>query len=120
MQAQPAKRFNAFHLLYADAHDAFVSWSDGEVLRHQTLAPGVHVVTERSLGGDDKARTELIHARLREVRDFDEEQLMALMRTHAPDKSVGGICVHVPSFGYGTRSSAVLRVDQRAAVRFQW
>src|SRR5262249_40925103 len=53
-------RFNAYHLFYADARDAFVTWSDANSLQQATLGPGVHVITERSLGGDDRARTELV------------------------------------------------------------
>src|SRR4051812_11909919 len=36
--------YNAFHLLYADAHHAFVSWTDGERFTHEQLTPGLHVV----------------------------------------------------------------------------
>ena len=52
LEGLSATRYNDFHLLYADRTHAFVTWTDGQALRQQTLAPGLHVVTERSLGGD--------------------------------------------------------------------
>lgn len=110
-------RFNAFHLLYADAENAFVSWSDGERLSQQELRPGTHVITERSLGGDDRSRTEHIRE---ELRNFPEgtpapEAWMPLLRRHAEGDPQGSICVHAPAFGYGTRSSMVLHLSRPPA-----
>ena len=106
--------YNAFHLLYADRDDAFVTWSDGTALRQEALGPGVHVVTERSLGGDDRARTELVRRRYPRV-DPDVPpgvgELAGRLRIHAPpEEPVAGTCIHVPALGYGTRSSLVLRL----------
>src|SRR5579863_1043129 len=42
----PAEEFNPFHLLYADAEDAFVTWFDGQARQQAELGRGVHVVTE--------------------------------------------------------------------------
>ncbi|MHB8876886.1 MAG: NRDE family protein [Myxococcaceae bacterium] len=105
-----AARFNAFHLLYADRQAAFVTWSDGSTVQQQTLAPGLHVVTERSLGGDDRARSELVKERWSRLDGRyppDPVALQALLSVHAEDV-LGGTCVHAPAFGYGTRSSMVL------------
>jgi uncharacterized protein with NRDE domain len=104
------KAFNAFHLFYADVHAAFVTWSDGTEVMQETLGPGLHVVTERSLGGDDRARTERAKTFWREhVQPFErEEDLAAMMRLHAPDDPLGSLCVHAPAFNYGTRSSMLL------------
>ena len=109
-------RFNAFHLLYADARDAFVTWSDGSVLQQVVLGPGVHVVTERSLGGDDRERTELVLDRVRALdasHGVDVEDVQAILRIHGGAHPLGGTCVHVPEIGYGTRSSMVLLVAAR-------
>ena len=109
-------RFNAFHLLYADARDAFVTWSDGSVLQQVALGPGVHVVTERSLGGDDRARTELVLDRVRALdasHGVNVEAIQAILRIHGGAHPLGGTCVHVPEIGYGTRSSMVLLVAAR-------
>lgn len=121
----PPKRFNAFHLLYADAHDAFVTWSDGETVRQQVLAPGLHVVTERSLGGDDHSRTSLIQERWPSVSPNGAlptpDALQRLLGATRPGDPLGGLCVEAPEWNYGTRSSLVLF---RAAVlrdsRFYW
>ena len=119
------KTSNAFHLLYADTTDAFVTWSDGEVLRQSVLEPGLHVVTERSLGGDDRARQSLIEERwplLPVVEGLPTAAgLQALLGSSRPDDSVGGLCVDVPQLNYGTRSSLVLFLNRRlAASRFFW
>ncbi|MFZ5468847.1 MAG: NRDE family protein [Myxococcota bacterium] len=122
LQTLSPTRFNAFHLLYADAQGAYVTWSDGSLLHQQTLAPGVHIVTERSLGGDDKARTELIQTEWRKLagRLPTPQELQALMRLHGSEP-LGGTCTHVPAFGYFTRSSMVLYLaDAPERSRFFW
>jgi uncharacterized protein with NRDE domain len=111
----PAARFNAFHLFYADASHAFVTWSDGSSLHQATLGPGVHVVTERSLGGDDRARTELVRKRVRALdasRRLEPEAIFPIMRIHGEAHPLAGTCVHIPEFGYGTRSSMVLLLGE--------
>ncbi|HVE84551.1 MAG TPA: NRDE family protein [Myxococcales bacterium] len=117
-------RFNAFHLLYADRGEAFVTWSDGAALRQEVLAPGVHVVTERSLGGDDRARTETVRELWRGLPAGltpSAEELFAILRHHQPDDPLGSVCVHLPELGYGTRSSCTLRLGRGTAdVELWW
>ena len=119
----PADRFNAFHLLYADCAGAFVTWSDGAVVRQEELPPGLHVVTERSLGGDDKPRSELVRdrwARLGGHSPPSPAALQALLSVHSDDV-LGGTCVHAPAFNYGTRSSMVLLLARPLAQsRLSW
>jgi uncharacterized protein with NRDE domain len=117
MAALDPRRFNAFHLLYADRTNAFVTWCDGETLRQQTLAPGLHVVTERSLGGDDHARVELIRAHYPETPTL--ENLGALLALRREDDPAGSVCIDVPTFDYGTRSSLVLFLREHLA-RSEW
>ncbi len=103
--------YNAFHLFYADRVSAHVTWCDGERVHQQTLGPGLHIITERSLGGDDRARTELVRQGFRAVAASlspTVESLAALMRQHQPENPVGSPCVHLPELGYGTRSSLLL------------
>lgn len=118
LAATAPRRFNAFHLLYADARDAFVTWCDGEVLQQAALPPGVHIVTERSLGGDDHQRTEAIRSALAGKTHGGRvpplEELQALLRIHHPDDPAGSTCVHLPDWGYGTRSSLVLQLPAGA------
>jgi len=118
-------RFNAFHLLYADATHAFVTWSDGATVRQQDLPAGLHIVTERSLGGDDHARTSLIRAAWPEVARGGKlptpEALEHLLGRTRSDDPAGGVCVDIPAFDYGTRSSLVLfRAEALAQSRWFW
>ncbi len=105
-------RFNAFHLLYADDAGAFVTWSDGERVQQQALPPGLHIVTERSLGGDDHARKALIEAAWPGLTPGGAaptpEGLQGLLALTRPDDPLGGVCVEAPAFNYGTRSALVL------------
>jgi uncharacterized protein with NRDE domain len=118
------QRFNAFHLLYADPTDAFVSWFDGQRFAQAELGRGVHIVTERSLGGDDRARTETVRAAWKGIEGQkvpDVDRLEALLRIHREDDPVGGTCVHLPSLRYGTRSSLVLLgAAELSGTRFFW
>lgn len=119
------RRFNAFHLLYADATHAFVTWSDGEVLRQQELPPGLHIVTERSLGGDDHSRMSLIAHAWPQLSPGgalpSAEALQRLLATTRPGEPFGGVCVEAPEFNYGTRSSLVLfRHAELAKSRLYW
>jgi len=124
LSALGAGRFNAFHLLYADRSEAFVTWSDGSAMHQEALEPGVHVVTERSLGGDDRARTETVRtlwSGLRPGRVPSSEELFAILRHHRPENPLGSVCVHLPELGYGTRSSCTLRLGTGAAdVELWW
>lgn len=102
-------RFNAFHLVYSDGVDTFLTWSDGASLHRQTLAPGLHFVTERSFGAAKPERVRYLEERLSELGPTPTaEQLQRLLGAHRPDAPLDSPCVHVPDFGYGTRSSLVL------------
>ncbi len=120
MSALSPKRFNPFHLLYSDGRETCVTWFDGFELHQQTLPPGVHIVTERSLGGDDRARTSLIHEHWSEVSRGGAiptvDSLTALLSLTRPDDPVGGVCVEVPGFNYGTRSSFVYFAGEKPKV----
>lgn len=109
-------RYNAFHLMYADARDAFVTWSDGEALHQVTLAPGLHIVTERSFGSDDAPRAN----RVRSVwpAEPEPEPLQAVLRQRA-ENPLEGTYVYAPDFNYGTRSSLVL-LQGPARTRLFW
>lgn len=107
---------NPFHLLYADGRSAFVTWSDGERLSRYAIEPGLHVITERSLGADDCGRTERLTVAFREsvaMGPATIESLSALLRLHGPtDAPLEGSCVHLDALGYGTRSAFVYVADR--------
>jgi uncharacterized protein with NRDE domain len=108
------KRFNAFHLFYSDATAAFVTWSTGDRINQESLLPGVHIITERSLGGDDRDRTELIRSYWPSVEKGPgqlTDRLGDLLRLQR-DPPGGGVCIHAPALNYGTRSSLVLLLQQ--------
>jgi uncharacterized protein with NRDE domain len=115
-------RFNAFHLFYADRDDAFITWSDGTAVRQQRLSPGLHVITERSVGGEDHSRTELVRSRWPKRNPVPSaEELSALLAIHHEDDPLGSTCVHAPAFNYGTRSSLVLMLAETpASSRWLW
>jgi uncharacterized protein with NRDE domain len=109
------RRYNPFHLFYADAGgEAFVTWYDGDAVRQQALARGLAIVTERSLGGDDRGRSERIRARVQPLLGRGTppslEDLAPVMREHDEAERLAATCVHVPELGYGTRSSLLLDV----------
>lgn len=114
--------YNGFHLAYADGTSAGMTWSDGSMLRQERLSPGVHVVTEQSLGaGDDGARRRLIQERVPGGDALlDVEGWLALLSVHGADPRAG-TCVHADAVGYGTRSAFVLhRAPSAAASRCAW
>jgi hypothetical protein len=118
-------RFNAFHLLYADAGEAFVTWSDGARVQHASLGPGLHVVTERSLGGDDHGRAALVEAAWPTLERRDglptPGALQSLLGLVRPDDPAGSVCVDVPAWNYGTRSALVLvRAEPLSQSRWFW
>ena len=120
-----ATRFNAFHLLYVDATHAFVTWSDGDVVQQQVLEPGLHIITERSLGGDDRARTSLIKERWAGLSPNGSAPtpaaLQSLLGATRPDDPLGGVTVEAPLWNYGTRSSLVFfRAKELGASKFFW
>jgi uncharacterized protein with NRDE domain len=113
-------RWNPFHLVVADARDAFLWWWDGESHALAPLAPGLHVVTERDPEGRGP-RAERLRARwpadpspvrLRELlahhgaEGLEGAGIERLLRTFATSDAT---CVHGDP-AYGTRSSAILRL----------
>ncbi len=118
------RRYNPFHLLYADRDGAFVTAFDGEAVHRQVLAPGLHVVTERSLGGDDRGRELRVRRRLGPLFAGEAlpslESLAPALAEHVPGDPIASTCVHVPELGYGTRSSLLLEVRAGKPARWLW
>jgi len=110
----PPRTYNPFHLFYADGRgEAGLSWSDGGRLLQTRLGPGLHVLTERSLGaGEDGAREARARAALLPGGSAPPLSAWAdVLRLHAEgDRRREGLCLHAPEFGYGTRSSFLLQL----------
>ena len=121
MSALDPAAYNGFHLAYADGTFAGLTWSDGSTLRQERLAPGVHVLTEQSLGaGDDAARRRLVEKGVPGEGVLDLEGWLALLSVHRSDPRAG-TCVHADAVGYGTRSAFVLhRAPTASASRCTW
>lgn len=118
-------RYNPFHLFYADLTDAFVTWYDGAALQAERVPAGLVIVTERSLGGEDRGRTERVRARLAPFLSRSAppalEELAPAMREHDEANRLAATCVHAPELGYGTRSSLLLDVrPEPPATRWLW
>ena len=102
-----AARWNPFHLLVADARDAFLWWHDGERTALQDLSPGLHLVTERSPVGACP-RGDLVRARW--PLEPAVPRLRDLLTVHGPPPE-SATCIHGDP-EYGTRSSTVLRLAE--------
>jgi uncharacterized protein with NRDE domain len=102
-----ADRFNPFHLVVADAAEAFVWRYDGESAGFDALGPGLHVVTENAADGSCP-RSVLVRDRW--PLDPTPARLRELLSIHGPVQTFGdATCIHMDP-AYGTRSSAVLRL----------
>lgn len=108
MRSLDPHQYNAFHLFYADAEHAFISWSDGEGLLHSELGPGLHTLTERSFSNEPASRAERLQRMWKALKDHaDPAELFTLLQVHADEDPFSGTCIHAPAFNYGTRSSTV-------------
>ncbi|HZZ83758.1 MAG TPA: NRDE family protein [Anaeromyxobacteraceae bacterium] len=108
LSALDAGRYNPFHLVVADAARAFLWRYDGRRASLDPLAPGLHVVTERSGDGSDPRA---LRVRARWPLDPSVPALAALLALpEAPGEPA--VCVH-DSDTYGTRSAAILRLAGR-------
>lgn len=112
-----AHDYNGFHLLCVDEKAAHLVWSDGALMSRSELAPGLTVLTERSLGAATNARKERVLAESRELLEagnLDEAALQKVL-SKRDDGSIDATCVQLPSIDYGTRSSTIIRLgaDQR-------
>ena len=115
-ELQPG-RHNGFHLIYADLQDAWVTWSDGSMVRHRALG-GLSVITERSFGAGEGEREKSVAAAF-EGLPLDLHAWREPMTRHAAEP-LESACVHADAVGYGTRSSLQLIVRSGAAPEGLW
>jgi uncharacterized protein with NRDE domain len=103
-----ASRWNPFHLVVADAAQAYLWWYDGEDQGLERLEAGLHVVTERDREGRG-ARAERVRARW--PADPSLARLREVLVEHGGTGAAGATatCIHGDPV-YGTRSSAILRL----------
>jgi|ERR1700686_93921 len=124
LAALPPDRHNGFHLVFASVEEAGVLVCDGARSELLVLAPGLHLVTERSYGAGEGAREKTVLADFEALFRGEEPGVAALrepMRRHGPaDAPLEGACVHADARGYGTRSSLQLRVPAHGAASALW
>jgi hypothetical protein len=90
-------------------------WNDGAAHHRERLAPGIHVLTERSLGAAPTARIDLIHQKVQQIYGPRRPEPVAwteILRTQS-EPSIEGVCVRDPSRNYGTRSSTIVYLSRR-------
>ena len=110
-------RENGFHLVVADLVDAFELVHDGEKLEMRPLPEGVTVLTERSRGAAPAPREALIVTLLAEL-GTDRDALATVLDHADPEHPLDGVRVHAPDLDYGTRSSALIEIDD-GGLRFE-
>jgi uncharacterized protein with NRDE domain len=120
--AHGAGAHNPFHLVVADAREAYLVIDDGARVTVEALRPGAHVLTERSRDAGVTAREPLVREQLGALgaaagAHARERALGRLLATHTDD-GFDSVCVHVPALGYGTRSSALLSAGGAAPPRW--
>ena len=105
--------FNAFHLLLADAHQARIIWSDGDVFHQSILEPGLHILTESSFGAGPPDRSQFIEDYMTPLIDqgsLDVKAMQTLLGQKR-EPSFHGLCVDVPEINYATRSATIYRAN---------
>lgn len=113
---------NGFHLVIADRRHAALVYNDGLAVLHRELAPGVHVLTERSLGAADANREQKVReafgALALERKPPTQEEIVGIMSVPSPALApFDGTVMDVPEYDYGTRSSTILHFEA-SRVRF--
>ncbi len=119
----PGDRHNGFHLVFADAREAWVAICDGSRLELRPVRPGeLLVVTERSYGAGQGVREGEVR---RECHPLFAAPGLSAATLRPPMQRHGlapleGACVHADELGYGTRSSLQLVAREDGVVEFLW
>ncbi len=111
--------YNPFIMLVADPHAGLVVSGGEDGLRVDELRHGRHAITNRDLDSSATPTASRARAIVRrtDISQFGDSEALAgmledLLRDHAPGPRGldGGLCVHRPADGYGTRSSWIALV----------
>ncbi len=103
-----------FHLVVADRSSAHLVWNDGRKLARHRLQPGLHILTERSLGAAPSKRLELLPQLVRPLAAAGLPTLGTWRRilSHRDDSPLEGVNVLDPERNYGTRSSTLVQISE--------
>lgn len=107
---------NPFHLVMADTTSAHLVWNDGRRLSRHRLQPGLHILTERSLGAAPSKRLELLPKLVAPLASAGQPTLDTWRRilSHRDEPPLEGVTVLDQSRNYGTRSSTVVQLSDEA------
>lgn len=130
LRALPGERYNPFNVLAADGLHAFVAMHRGDMqggVQVLALAPGAHVVGNTDPDARAHPKTARILHRAEKVAAAAAKaapgapgappaqdalaELAELCRSHEGEGPLEATCIHAG--GYGTRSSALLRLARR-------
>lgn len=110
-------QYNGFHLVVANANEAFVAIGNGETLDVRNLVPGRYAFTEQSFGESVHPREARLLEELAELGPLaSSAELVPLLRIRG-DAPFSGTWISVPELNYGTRSSTRIEVPRAAPLR---
>jgi hypothetical protein len=118
-----AGTYNPFNLLCADRSRTFVGICSEDRVTVRELEPGVHILCNRDVDDPRSGKIARIGKHLAGLSlagSFERlfRGLADLLGSHGdPDSPLEHVCVHAPTSGYGTRSSAILALGER---RWRW
>lgn len=113
------RQFNGFHLVLADRDTAHAVVCQTDTMEGESLAPGWHVVTERSFDAGATRREGLIRATIEGWSSAppSDQEWVRLLSLEQPD-GFEGVLVSVPAENYGTRSSTIIRMGRSGEMAF--
>jgi len=114
---------NPFHLVMIDRTHAMLVWHDGAQLHHEALAPGLHIITERSFNDAPDGRAAWLAPRLDALLASGQlslEAMGALLDVHE-GRGLDDPRVYVEEWGYGTRARTLVGLHRSARdTRFEY
>lgn len=117
------RAYNGFRLVIADREETYLVSGDGMGVRVDPLGSGLHIVTNLGFGPDSCVRAANVAMAYRRHARYcppTPDALGAMLSVHGADSPLDGSCVHMPERGYGTRSSTIVRMDERGARFGMW
>ncbi|MFO0728198.1 MAG: NRDE family protein [Myxococcota bacterium] len=105
--ALPPEATNPFHLFIADRQRGFLLVHDGAAIRTSELAPGWHVLTERSEMGAPPLRELKVRRALAAMEAVPQREALKDLLSSHQDAPLDATCVHLPDLDYGTRATTL-------------
>lgn len=112
-----ASDYNGFHLIATDGRSGVLVVSDGVRQTTTPLMRGFHLVSERSFGAAETTRDARAAQLLAEAVP-DPVRIAAVLASHEAPTPFDALCVHVPEWEYGTRSSTILALGAKPTLLY--